>query len=386
MPKNYAIIVAAGKSQRFGDKDKLFADLVGRPVIWHTLKAFQDNPQIDGIILLTSKENLVMMQVIAEEFKKVQKVILGGKTRQDTSYLGLKNIKANSGDIVLFHNGANPLVSQTEIDNVIKATQEYGAAVIGKPKKSTLKKVNAEGIIQKTIERENVWATQTPQGIEYALALDVFQKAEQANFQGTDDVQLLEREGKKVKMVEASFFNFKITDPNDLDLATLILQKKQKTLVGVGQDSHRFSKEDKPLVLGNYQISPSGGFEGNSDGDVIMHALCNALSSTIGGFSLSSWSDEMCQDGVTDSKAYLEKIHKDIQAQDYQINNLSIALEAGKPKLEKHFPAIQKRLAEILEIQPKQIGITVTSGEELTEFGKGEGVQCFCFISLIRYS
>lgn len=383
MSKVFAIIVAGGQSQRFG-KDKLFSNLAGQPVIWHTLNAFQENKQVSEIILVCSEKNLTKMQKIGPEFSKIKKIILGGETRQQSSQLGLKSIVGKKDDIVLFHNGANPLVNQADIQNVIKATQIFDCAVLGKPKKSTLKKIDLEKFIVKTIDRTNLWATQTPQGIKYSLAIKGFKKAESEHFEGTDDVQLIERLGEKVKIVECSFHNLKITESHDLYLANLILQDQSKFLVGIGQDSHRFSKTQKALILGNYKISDSNGLEANSDGDVILHALCNAFSSAIGEYSLSTWADTMCTQGITNSKIYLEKIYQKVQKTGYLINNLSISLEAGKPQLEKNLPAIQKHLAKTLKIKPSQIGITVTSGEKLTEFGQGKGIQCFCYLSLIK--
>lgn len=326
--------------------------------------------------MVTSVEN----QAKVENLKLKVEIVIGGKTRQESSFNGLKNLQAKAGDLVLFHNGANPLVTSQEIDAVIEATKKTGAAVVGMPVKGTLKKVQTEKI-QATVARENVWETQTPQGIKYALALQAFQQAQKDKFEGTDDVQLVERLGLPVQIIKGSDSNLKITKPADLKLANLILASKTSR-VGIGQDSHRFDTQDKPLILGGFQISATGGLKANSDGDVILHALCNALSSAIGGFSLSGWADKMYQNGITDSRKYLEKIYQKVLQNGFQIANISIALEAGKPKLEKHLPAIQKNLSELLNIETSKIGLTVTSGERLTEFGKGEGIQALVSVSL----
>lgn len=384
MSKVFSIIVAGGSSYRFGKEDKLMFDLVGKPVIWHTIEKFQECEKINEIVVVCSRNNLEEIKPVAEKFSKVKSIILGGKTRQESSFNGIKSLKAEDKDVVLIHNGANPLVQQTDIERVIDATRLFGAAVIGHPENSTLKKINVDGMIEKTVERAGLWRSETPQGIKYHLAMEAFQKAEDEGFEATDDVQVVENFGHKIKMFTGSSTNIKITEPQDIEFANLVLQKPQKSFVGIGQDSHPFSKKEKPLVLGNFQISETEGLEGNSDGDVIIHALCNALSSAIGGHSLSRWSDEMCKNGMTDSKFYLEKIYREVLAQGFVVNNISLALEAAKPKLEKHLPEIQNKLARILQIQNKQIGITVTSGEGLSDFGKGLGIQCFCFLSLGR--
>lgn len=148
--------------------------------------------------------------------------------------------------------------------------------------------------------------------------------------------------------------------------------------VGIGQDSHRFAKEKKSLVLGGVKIAETGGLEGNSDGDVVMHSLCNALSSAIGGDSLSTWSDAMCNAGITDSKKYVERIFERLKKEKYHVLNISISIEAKRPYIDLPVAEkIKEGIAKLLEIGKRQVGITFTSGEGLTPFGKGFGVQVF---------
>ncbi len=152
--------------------------------------------------------------------------------------------------------------------------------------------------------------------------------------------------------------------------------------IGIGQDSHRFDK-NKNLVFGGVRFKNHFGFMGNSDGDVLIHSLCNALSSAIGGESLSTWSDDMChKQGITDSRQYLKHIFN-LVSSGFTISNISISVEAQIPRLtpnEKQL--VKKSLADILKISLNQIGITYTSGEDLTPFGKKEGVQVFSTVLL----
>jgi 2-C-methyl-D-erythritol 2,4-cyclodiphosphate synthase len=153
--------------------------------------------------------------------------------------------------------------------------------------------------------------------------------------------------------------------------------------IGLGQDSHHFEKTVYGLVFGGIHFSQHLKLKGNSDGDVLIHSLCNALSSAIGGESLSTWSDDMClKQGITDSREYLKCIFK-LVSQKFCINNISICVEAQVPRLtpeEKQL--VKKSLAEILNINPDQIGITYTSGENLTSFGKKFGIQVFSTVLL----
>ena len=158
--------------------------------------------------------------------------------------------------------------------------------------------------------------------------------------------------------------------------------------IGLGQDSHRFANPQvdggKPLILGGVKISESVSLAANSDGDVILHSICNALSSAIGGDSLSSWADEMClKKGIKDSKKYVEYIFKKVKQKKYRVANVSICVEAKKPCLDlKIIKKIKEKIASLLEINIQQVGITFTSGENLTPFGQGKGIQSIAQVLL----
>lgn len=154
--------------------------------------------------------------------------------------------------------------------------------------------------------------------------------------------------------------------------------------IGIGQDSHRFDDKNKPLVLGGIQVSNTGGLKANSDGDAILHSVCNALSSGLGGDSLGTWADEMCLvKGITDSREFVKKIMAKVKRTGWQVINASIAIEAGKPRIPlKVFQSMKKEIAQLLEIEADCVGITITSGEDITSFGRGEAIQVFSTLLL----
>lgn len=156
--------------------------------------------------------------------------------------------------------------------------------------------------------------------------------------------------------------------------------------IGIGQDSHKFSIVKKPLILGGIKLSNVGGFEANSEGDVIIHGLCNALSSAIGGYSIGTWSEEMySKKGIKDSKKYLNVMFNKIRHLKYNVGNVSFSIEAKKPKVSIiETNKIKKSLADLLKIKPSCIGITFTSGEGLSDFGKGKGIKVLCAVLLIK--
>src|SRR3989344_2785402 len=157
--------------------------------------------------------------------------------------------------------------------------------------------------------------------------------------------------------------------------------------IGIGQYSHSFSKDKKrSLILGGVRISASGGLSGNSDTDVILHSLCNALSSALGGDSLSTWADEMLKkDGIGDSRKYVDNIFRKIKDENFKVENVSVAVEAKRPKISLDvINKIKKNIAILLDIDKKQVGITFTSGEGLTPFGRGLGIAAICIVLLSK--
>ena len=153
-------------------------------------------------------------------------------------------------------------------------------------------------------------------------------------------------------------------------------------LSAIGQDSHRFEEEtEKPLVLGGVVIEGERGLKANSDGDVLLHALTNAVSGVTGRNILGPVADALCQAGCTDSWAYLHEALRDLKKAGGRILHVSFSIEAKKPRLWPHIPAIRRSVAGMLGLSEAHVGLTATSGEGLTDFGRGAGMQVFCIVT-----
>ncbi len=232
---NIAIILASGAGKRMGaGKNKTLLPLRGRPLICRTFQNFEKSKEIGGVILVVNKEGLDVFKDIVEKynFTKIIKVIVGAEERQYSAEKGIdfadKNIKDKGDLIVVFHNGANPFVTPQEIDLSIREACKCGACAVAHKTKDTIREVDQEGMSLGVIDRSKLWNMQTPQTIKFNLAKKAFQQARKDNFLGTDDVSLVERLKKPVKIVEASENNFKITTPKDLKLAELIAKSPDK--------------------------------------------------------------------------------------------------------------------------------------------------------------
>ncbi|MDB5048909.1 MAG: 2-C-methyl-D-erythritol 2,4-cyclodiphosphate synthase [Fibrobacteres bacterium] len=153
--------------------------------------------------------------------------------------------------------------------------------------------------------------------------------------------------------------------------------------VGIGQDSHRIQEPaaGKALVLGGVTLREAYALEGNSDSDVVLHAVTNAVSGITGKPILGPVADGMCKAGITDSSAYLQKALEDLDAAGYRLTHVSVTLECLRPKILPLLAAMTARVAELTGLGTEDVGITATSGEGLTDFGKGLGIQAFACAS-----
>lgn len=220
--KVYVLIASAGSGKRLGKGvEKPYRILNGQPIIARTLKKFSGFSSIDKIILIVEKAKIKTAKGLIKKFKikKIFDVVAGGKTRQQSVFNGLK-ILPRECDIVLIHDGARPFVSERIVNDVIKCAGVSGAAIAAVKAKDTIKEVDENGFVKKTLDRKKLWQIQTPQGFRRDLILNAYAKNKNClNENITDDGMLVEKTGKKVKVVEGDYKNIKITTNDDLIIA-----------------------------------------------------------------------------------------------------------------------------------------------------------------------
>jgi 2-C-methyl-D-erythritol 4-phosphate cytidylyltransferase len=221
-----AVIPAAGMGTRMEhDMNKIFIIMENRPILAHTLEAFQKCDEVDEIVVVAKEEELLYMQAefqLEYPFSKVRTVVAGGETRQDSVFNGLMSVDP-ACDIVLIHDGARPFVNQRLILDSIKGVIEYGACVVGVPVKDTIKVIDPERKIRYTPQRKSLWTVQTPQSFVYEFIVDAHLRAQDEEIKATDDSSLVEQLGYQVHMVMGNYDNIKITTPEDLKFAKAIL-------------------------------------------------------------------------------------------------------------------------------------------------------------------
>jgi 2-C-methyl-D-erythritol 4-phosphate cytidylyltransferase len=226
-----AIIVAAGSSERMGF-DKLFALVSGKPVIAHTIAAFERTDCVDEIILVGRPDGLGELGKIIGQPTKVKQIVEGGAERSDSVRAGLEHLNPNS-DFVAVHDAARPMVTPEKITRVFEVCRRSGgAAALAEPINDTLKRADADLAVKEPVDRNGVYAMQTPQVFARKLLEEAYRLIAKKNVSVTDEVSAVELLGRKIVLVPNHDFNFKITYPRDLPLAEFVLKQRASIKVG----------------------------------------------------------------------------------------------------------------------------------------------------------
>jgi 2-C-methyl-D-erythritol 4-phosphate cytidylyltransferase len=220
-----AIIVAAGSSRRLGF-DKLTACLAGKPLIAHTLVAFEATKSVDEIIVVTRKDRLAEFRQILDGVARVRAIVAGGEHRQNSVEAGLRHLN-QTAEYVAVHDGARPLVRPEQIEEVFQQAQLHGAASLAEPVRDTLKRAGDDLLVRESIDRRHVYAMQTPQVFRRSLLEQAYQRIARSGQQVTDEVSAVELFGDKVMLVPNPEVNFKVTFERDLQLAEAVLSRRK---------------------------------------------------------------------------------------------------------------------------------------------------------------
>ena len=363
----YAVIPAAGAGSRAGfEKNKILQKVGGASVLWRTVSAFARNENIAGVAVCANKNERAEIERELRGFAKVLYAD-GGSTRTESVKNALEVLAALPcpPDYVLIHDAARPFVSQKIIDDCVKTVRAHGSAVCALPCTDTL--VHAQnGIIAGSYDRETAFTLQTPQGFGFAELLAAYRKITPAD-SFTDD------SGVYAKYVAPPFLfmgekrNIKLTFREDFAM--------NETRTGIGVDTHAFGAERKYIVLGGVRIDAPTGLHAHSDGDVLCHAVMDALLSAAGLPDIGHYfPNSSPQYKGTDSLALLAKVRELIENEGFTVGNISAAIVAEAPKLAPHIQKMKQNIADVLHISERAVGISAGTNEGLGYLGRGEGI------------
>jgi 2-C-methyl-D-erythritol 4-phosphate cytidylyltransferase/2-C-methyl-D-erythritol 2,4-cyclodiphosphate synthase len=369
-----AVIAAAGQGQRMGGVDKVFAELGGVPLLARVLDTFQECPVVDEIVLVLAEENLERGWGLVgrHRWPKVTTICPGGRRRQDSVKNGLQTLRDCRW--VVIHDGARPLVASDLIERGLAEVRESGAAVAAVPVKDTIKMISPDGFVQETPERDTLWTIQTPQVFLFDL---IFRAHQEITEDVSDDAMMVERLGHRVRIYRGSYENIKVTTPEDLALAEVILRRKKAMRVGIGYDVHRLV-EGRGLVLGGVEVPFGKGLLGWSDADVAIHAVIDALlgAAALGDIGTYFPSEDPLYEDIS-SLVLLQQTRELLVDHGWHIGNIDVTIVAQEPKLAPFIDRMRGRIAEALSVSEDQIGIKAKTADGLGFVGKGEGMAAY---------
>ncbi|MGN0707017.1 MAG: 2-C-methyl-D-erythritol 2,4-cyclodiphosphate synthase [Faecalibacterium sp.] len=380
-----AVLVAAGSSTRMGF-DKLSFDLGGQTVLRRSIRAFDQCPLVDEIVLVAGK-NREFVEREAQGCQKPVQIVQGGATRAESAKNGV--LAARCG-LVAVHDAARPFVSRAVIEAALQAAEEWGAAAPAVPVKDTIKqakhgdgKTVPEGCtVSATPDRSTLYAVQTPQcfdRVRYLQALDALD-AEQARFV-TDDCSLFELAGFPVRLTQGDYENRKITTRDDLPRPEQ--QEEKQMRIGHGYDVHRLV-EGRRLILGGVEIPFEKGLLGHSDADVLTHAVMDAVlgAAALGDIGQHFPDSDPAYAGA-DSLELARHVAELLHAEGWRLENIDATILCQRPKLAPHIPAMRKNLAAAFELPVQAVSVKATTEEHLGFTGEGLGIAAHA-VALIQ--
>lgn len=392
-----AIVVAAGSSQRMGGRDKLAADLAGRPVLAWTLDAIAASPLVERIALVRTAEQATAG---APDWlpAKVVAVVAGGARRQESVAAGIRALEAASGAslgtrggsdrarVLLVHDGARPLVSPRLVEAVARAAAKHGAAIPVLPVTETLKRVEGE-LITDTVDRAGAATAQTPQGVRWDVLVDALARVQPGDaLELTDEAALLEAAGIAVHAVPGEAGNIKITHPDDLALAESRLAGTGMTRTGFGSDRHPFGPGDG-LRLGGVEIAGAPRLHGHSDGDVALHAIASALLGAVALGDLGGLhpADSRTPRGIASTDLVASALGT-LAAEGWRPLAIDCSIRAGRPWLADHLPAMRRAIAAALGLAVEAVSVKASTGNLSGDVGAGRVIEAEAIATVIRGS
>lgn len=379
-----ALILAAGNGSRFGGRlPKQYCYLGDDIVLNKAIKAFSEINEIDAVQVVISADYLELYSSLVCDDEKLLPVCFGGQSRQESARLGLKAIKNLNPSKVLIHDAARPYVESKLVGNVLSLLEEYKAVDIAIPLVDTVKMRNGKQVTM--LNREDLYITQTPQGFEYKEIMQAHLSTEQVC--ATDDIGLMIERGHKIGIVHGNSSNIKITHAHDINHQRNKEGNNGMNMrIGSGFDVHKFADEEKEcyIKIGGVDIKHSHSLVAHSDGDVVLHALTDALLGAIAEGDIGEHfppTDQRWRNA--DSIIFLQHANSLVKKRGANILNIDITIICQMPKIFSYRAAIRQKIANSLNISEGLVSVKATTTEGLGFTGRKEGIaaQAVCLLS-----
>lgn len=388
------IVAAGGSGSRFQKtsplpggqySSKLFFPLCGKPLLAHTVEAFQKISQVSETILAVPEgAQSEARRLVRERGWQAVRLVRGGRTRAESVWKALR--KANPRNKwVTVHDGARPFTSPTLLKKLFQGAENSDGVILAKKIVPTIKEADGKGFIRRTVDRRVLFEAQTPQVVRRELLEEAYRKVPKA-FEATDEASLLEAVGAEVRIFIHEDWNPKITTYHDLELAEAYLHQKNKviTTTGIGRDTHRLV-DGRPLILGGVEIPFEKGPLGHSDGDVLLHAVIDAILGAAGEGDIGEWfSDKDPKNKGIAGKFMLQTVLKKIVPMGWKIQHLDSTVFLERPKLSPYKEKLRRSIAELLSIPQGYVSVKAKTMEGLGPEGQGLAVTAEALVTLQR--
>lgn len=372
--KAYVILLAAGKGLRAGLKqNKMFAQLAGWTPLEYSLRACKKAGCFENAVIVCQECEMQKARRIAGRLFPHAIYAVGGVTRQESAYAGLRALPADA-DIVAIHDGARCFITPELIVRCVQSCEIYGSGVAGRRCTDTVKTIDAADYFVHTLNRDEIILVETPQVFRRAEIAEAYEAAFRDGFTGTDDAGLMERIGKPVRLVESREENFKLTIPHDFIRGERQLWESRQMRVGQGYDIHALVP-GRRLILGGVEIPHEKGLSGHSDADALTHALIDALLGAAALGDIGEWfpDTDPAYQGA-DSMLLLEQVREALEDKFWEILNIDATIFAEKPKLSPYKEGIRQNIAEALNLSLEQVNIKAKTAEKFGAVGGGEAI------------
>ncbi len=385
------VIVAAGRGERMGasaNGPKQYRLLGGKPVIRHSVEQILSWPRTGPVLIVIHEDDVDLCENALAGLAGRNRISLtfGGKTRQESVYLGLKALEGSGCKAVMIHDAARPFIDSNLLERIAKPILEGSPGVIPAiPVADTLKR-GANGTISATVDRQDLYAAQTPQAFDFETILDAYRSAAKAtDTHFTDDASILEWAGKPVRLAEGTADNVKITLQRDLDIADERMSTRMVPDVrcGNGYDVHQLVPGDGVTLCGTF-IAHEKSLSGHSDADVALHALTDALLATCGAGDIGDHfppTDPQWKGCA--SSVFLTHAAKIVRQNGGVITNADVSIIAERPKIGPHRDEMRKNLANMLGIETERCSVKATTNEKIGFAGREEGIAAIATATVI---
>jgi 2-C-methyl-D-erythritol 4-phosphate cytidylyltransferase/2-C-methyl-D-erythritol 2,4-cyclodiphosphate synthase len=363
-----------------GPAPKQLLELGGMSVLRRSLETFDRHPSVTEIVIVLHESLMAGSNAHIGPIEKPHAIVAGGARRQDSVANGVMAVNPEA-DIVLVHDAARPFVSAPLIDRVIEAAARDGAAVPAVRVRETVKRVDAASrVVAATIPRDEVWLAQTPQGFRRDLLAKAI--AGNRHDEATDESMLLERGGSPVTIVEGDSENVKITTPEDLEAARLRMAGSAAGRVGTGYDLHRL-EQGRPLVLAGVVVPFERGPVAHSDGDVLCHALIDAMLGAAGAGDIGRHFPNT--DAAWKNAPGLELLSRAVTIVGdlgWSVTNADVTIVLERPRLAPHISDIRNSVAGVLQVTPDRVSVKGKTNEGVDAVGRGEAIAAHAAVML----